>query len=282
MISFFSGLDQFRAVAMLIVMAIFGGIAISAAVGRVRTAKLFGPIAAAMVLDALLFSFSLAGGGNLVADEVFWHRKAEEAARALEGGPALDPWGTRNKVGYVWILGSLYVLSGPAPLLPVLLNLLLHAALVVIIAKTVELLLTSSDFNRDDIGQMVIWAAYITAVLPAFVWWTPNVLRETLTLTLVAGVVLCVMHLLARRRWVFVVPGAGALAVLSWIRFDLGVVVLIGAILAIAYIESGATKYSLAIRAFLVGLGLIGLPLVFGSLTELFRCQCRLDRDEYR
>ena len=188
-----------------------------------RTQDTVAPAVTAYAIQILLgIGFFLIFG--LVADDVFYHRAASEFSMALRNGEALDAQIGVTKASFVWLLGGLYFVFGPHPLVGIVFNATLMGLVPPLIASSCRLLRMS---------EVARTAAWIAALAPQLVFWSPWLRREALAFFLLTLVVLS-MALLFRRQYV---PGAlllfGVTLALSVTRAQLVAVAFIGAIAAL-------------------------------------------------
>ncbi|MEW1961049.1 hypothetical protein AB0269_01145 [Microbacterium sp. NPDC077644] len=223
----------------------------------------------ATLMDVALLLILIATSGELVGDENTWHTLAVQAAQFLNGESSDAVVYVAGKEGYIWIVGALYAVSGPAPLVAIALGIICHALLVVVVAKTTELIADSADAEFARISVAVRRSAYLTALAPSLVWWSPHILRESITYLLVAVAVCWVVHAFVKRRAAGLIAAALALAILTWIRGTLGLTVSIAIAFALIYIVLGQSRFRLLLRGSLfLGLLLLLQPIQ-STLSEL-------------
>lgn len=188
-----------------------------------RTQDAVAPAVTAYAIQIILgFGFFLIVG--LVADDAFYHLAASEFSMALRNGESLDAQIGVTKASFIWLLGGLYFIVGSHPLIGIVFN----ATLMGLVPS-----LISSSCRRFGMGEVARTAAWIAALAPQLIFWSPWLRREALAFFLLTLVVLA-MALLFSRRYL---PGAFLLLVvtiaLSVTRAQLVAVALAGAIASI-------------------------------------------------
>lgn len=215
----FSNSLTVSSVALVLILLILGeGLAI--AIARSARVRLDGPITCVLIVDLIAFVLIRVPAPCLANDEVSWHALAAAMAEAFAGHGSPVTY-VAGKEGYMWILGALYWLGGPSPLIPLALNLACHAVSVSAVGATAAFLARRAGLS--DGAQDARIAAWILAAMPIIAMWVPRVLRETLTILLISLAVLIAVRVLQEGHyhiaW-WLIPVLGCLA---WIRGTLGV-----------------------------------------------------------
>jgi len=263
MVEVTQNIGRFEALALIAIL-IVAGLALAAHLVRTSDCrKVATAMVAAVIVDVAIRLTTYTINPRLLADELFWHTLASAAARYFRGESAMATSSVEGKDGYVWVLGALYAAGGATPLLAIVLNIMAHVLLVGVAARSTRILVDQSDLSAPVASRTVAAAAYLTAILPSFTWWTPNVLRETITLLLIASAVMLATKSLASGRAYPMVLAAGCLALLTWIRGTLGISVTLALMAALMFVWFGRSRYHALLRfVSLVLLVLIGMPIV--------------------
>lgn len=267
MTEYLEGFGTLRGIATVLLLVLVGGALIALIARKVTSAKIAPMILAAVVFDVGVLLAIVTVLKVLSGDANTWHSLASEAGAYLNGeiGEAVTYVG--GKEGYIWILGGVYAFAGPVPMVGMTLGILFHLAVVVAVAKSTELLLESDSVGGAGGATAVRRAALLAAVLPAIVWWSPQLLRESLTMMLYACVLCFVLLALVRKKfWPLIVVGL-AIGVLTWVRSSLGLILAVATFAVLVYIVAGRSRYHLFFRLILfVGVGSI-FPVLQGTLA---------------
>lgn len=262
MISYMQGLDTFNGFVGTVLILLCGlGCALAFAPKRTGVhAAIWGALAA----DLLVLLMLVAVFRYLSDDSETWHILATQASDFLTGRTEYSVTYVDGKLGYLWIVGGIYAVTGSTPMAPIMLGIVCHLLLVTVIARITALLAPSQP------PQAIRRSAYLAAFLPCIVWWTPHILRESLTFMLVATPLYGAMRIVSGRgqRAATLAFTCAALATLIWIRGSLGYMVTIGVVLGVLYVRAGRSRYHTAIRSALIGTGIAAFPFVFQVLSE--------------
>jgi peptidoglycan/LPS O-acetylase OafA/YrhL len=243
----------------------------------VRRAKSHGLLAPVLVgfalrlvvmLIAHFSSRSLGDRGILVLDDETYFRGAQKLAAFWSAGQAPDParvdiLGT-YQFGYQLFLGVLFTLGTSSILLGKLVNVLIGAANVLIVAL----------LGGRVLGERwKLRAAWVTALAPSLVWWSAPLLKEALATMLVALGLLAITYLPRPRA---VAGLAAVLAFLLILRGPAAFALVVGAGIAIAIAGRAVegkwlSRPLLRFSAILVG-GLVVVAVVVsrGNLHNLY------------
>lgn len=161
---------------------------------------------------------------NLVADERFYHEAAVNLAEAWRQGDSLDAQIGITKASFIWLLGGLYFLMGPHPLVGILFN----AALLGLVPS-----LIAASCRRFRMQCVARTAAWIAALVPQLVFWAPWLRREALAFFLLSTLVLAMGFLFERRYVLGSFVLAGVVVALSVTRAQLVAVAVAGALAAL-------------------------------------------------
>ncbi|GHD41712.1 hypothetical protein [Mycetocola manganoxydans] len=271
------GLSTFEGLASVLVMSIVGFAIVMAVSGSVKSVNIRSACMLALVVTGATLVVLIASGNKLVADEIVWHSLAEEASRFLTGQSNARVDYVEGKEGYLWIIGALYAISGPVPMMAIVLNTLLNALTVVTVARTTEIITKTYPLLPEEVCRRAVrLAALFAALLPSLFIWAPRVLREAPSTFLISVAVLGTLQVVRTRQTRYAVLALGAVAGLAWIRgpvgMALGVALAIGAVL----VWSHKSEYRLAIRFFL----LIPLLALIAVAWELANTQFGLSAEE--
>lgn len=271
------GLETFEGVTSLVVLAILGFAMVAVASRCVKSVNIRLAAVLSMVAGFFVLLALIAGGRYLLGDENVWHALGLQAADYLTGITDDRVTYVEGKEGYVWIVGALYAISGPVPLVPILSNVIFSALTVVSVARTTELVV--DDFP----GMTPQWrtsavrtAAFLTALLPAFFVWTPRILRESLGVLLISVAVLGCAQLVRTRKFRYLCLVLAAVVCLSLVRGPIGMALGVALAVAAIFVWSRNSPYHLAIRFFL----LIPLMVVLVGAWNLASAQFGLSTEE--
>jgi len=166
---------------------------------------------------------------GLSGDALVYEQQVQQLAESWAGGQAPDRPLTPGKESLVWLIAGLYWFSGPNPLLPLF-------ALAILSGLT-PIFLASATLNFDT-GNSARIAAWLGAVLPPVVLWSPWLRRESLSFTLLALAALT-SSLIYRGKWASAFPFLiGTYVALWFTRSQLTLVLVCGsgaAALLLAY-----------------------------------------------
>jgi len=230
----------------------------------VKSTRIQSAVLAAAIVDVLVLLTLMLVSRDISGDSIAWHELGTEASEYLTGRERAPVSYVEGKEGYVWILGLIYSVTGPAPIAAIVFSIFCHLLTVVTVAKTTEIVLSSSRLSAAPIGAATFRAGLIAALLPSFVWWTPHVLRESLTVSLVSASLLFLSDILVNRRALLLPLLLGALCVLSWVRGSLGMVVTVSLLASHVYVVVGRSHHRGLLRALLASV-LIACIALFGD-----------------
>lgn len=234
----FSELWNFPALATVCLIAVSGLIVIHIISVTVTSIDVRPHAYLAITVSTLFLLYRIYIGEIVELDERVWHELAAEASAVLSGpSPSPGALGTLppGKEGYVWILGWAYVISGPAPMVPIVLNIILHGILTIILARTAEVFSLHLAIDENSRVSAVRFVALTTAVVPSIVLWVPLVLRETLCLLCIALALLFALHLVATWKVRFLVFLTLPTTILIWVRGSIGLALLAGLLLGLSF-----------------------------------------------
>ncbi|MFJ6042639.1 hypothetical protein [Brachybacterium paraconglomeratum] len=270
--TYLSGLDRVEGVATLLIMALGGALVAALASRLVRTSKIIRPMLLGLALDTLVLFVLIIAFGSLDADARLWHSLGTVAAQNLTEDISAQystVLSKEGKEGYIWILGLLYVAGGPTPLLGVALNLIARGLTIAVVARTTQELADEAGISKKLTDRSVMIAGYITALLPCFAIWAPQLLRESLTVLLIS-VTVCVAVVLCRKRSVVpLLVIIAALALLAWIRQTLGVSVGIAVIFALLFVLLGRSLHARMFRMILTIVAVPAIPLLLQQVLAI-------------
>ncbi|WP_404473093.1 hypothetical protein [Microbacterium aerolatum] len=253
MTSLLYGAVSFSAVAtmsLLCVVAIVIGSTVRKEIPR--TVSITGPVLLAVTASTAMIVFRLVQDVNLLSDENAWHAQAMLVAQFLSESSTTPPVLSEGKEGYPWIVGTLYSISGNAPLVPITLGTLMFVLLVPLCGAITSLV--ARDLRMTEVGtsRAIRWACYFVAVCPAVIIWVPRVLRESISMFLIGLMILWFLAYLERRRPLFLVAVGAAAAVMVTIRAQVGLGIIAGLILSAIVVYSTRFRHMFA-RVLLIG-----------------------------
>ncbi|MBD1590425.1 hypothetical protein HC744_00015 [Arthrobacter sp. S1_S22] len=271
----FSGLWNFPAL-ITVCLIVVSGLMLIHVIGSRVTSLDVRPLAyLAMTASTLFLLYRIYTGEIVELDERVWHELAAEAGAQLSAiSPSPGALSTLppGKEGYVWILGWTYVISGPAPMVPIVLNIILHGILTIVLARTAEVISLHLMIGEKSRVSAIRFVGITTAVVPSIVFWVPLVLRETLCLLCIALAVLFALHLVATGKLRFLIFLAPPTAVLVWVRGSIGLALLAGLLLGWSFSWLRKRRFPWVGRLFLsipVAVTLISLWSAVDSQTSL-------------
>lgn len=262
MVGYSSSSDPIATTYSLVIIAAATLIITIVVARRTRSPSLFAAVLLAVTLDTFLGITLGSFYGSLRNDSATWHWLASNAADYLAGRSHEKVSYVEGKEGYVWILGGLYAVSGSSPLVAVAFGVSCHAFLILTTSATAKLLVGVTRLSSNTAENVVRTSAYLTAMLPVFIWWAPQVLRESLSILLVSLSVCLIVSSLARRRMYPVVIAVVVLAVLWWVRSSLGMMVAIALLASVIYILLRRSKYHFILRLTLIAVTVASIPVL--------------------
>jgi uncharacterized membrane protein len=187
------------------------------------------------------------------SDALAYHQQASEISKFLTGEEAQRPLLTAGKEGWVWLLGGVYTLTMPAPLVGVALN-----ACFLAIALCLAYQLAYEVSGSSATGGRV--AAWLFLASPGHWFWGTLPLREA-SVGLSCSVIALYVYRASRGQtcWIPLMAGFAALAAL---RASLAV--LVGATIGLVYFISTLTSrasFGRRVSALLLGALLIGVAV---------------------
>lgn len=267
MISIFNELLTFRALATTAVMTLLLGFLILTMRRHVRSVDLTAYFGLVILVDFSFFLALLARGTTLVSDAQEWHRLAAHAATYLLGDSTVATSYVAGKEGYIWILGSLYALGGNAPVLAIVLNVVARVVTLFAVAKSTEVMCLRGGIAPEHTRTAVRAAATLCALLPSFFIWSPQVLRESLTIMCVALAAAAAFIGVVRNQALLTMLAMAPVALLVWVRASLGLSVGVAVLLALIYTWLGSAKYSRELRILYAAGVALSLPISLAWLT---------------
>lgn len=206
-----------------------------------RTVSVAAPVIVAIATSATMTFFRLTNDVYLLSDEKTWHAQSISVAEYLSSGQSATVNLSAGKEGYSWIIGTLYWISGPAPLVPIVFGALTFILLVPICGAVTNLV--ARDLRLSDVAatKAVRWACYFVALCPAIVIWVPRMLRESISMLLIGLMILWFLKYLEARRPMLLIGVGLMAAVMVTIRAQVGMGIIAGIVLSsiVAY----STRY---------------------------------------
>lgn len=260
----------------LALIVLVGAYAIAAAKQRWVTVSLRLPIAIAVVVPSAIALWKLFTDSTLALDQLIWHTRALQVMEHLQGTLRGEVSDFSGKDGYVWILGGIYSVTGPAPMVPVVINIVLWALIIVLVAALAEFVIAAeSTVPQESARRGVLIGTMLLSTAPAVVFWVPSVLREAVSSFLIVTVLFATARLLQRRRLRYIVVIAASLWVLFWIRDSIGLGVTMAIVLGFVLAAVAKSRLRGAIRLLIavvaVGVAVPGWSLLssrFGLSSE--------------
>lgn len=272
MTAYTAGLNEVEGIASLLALILLGSYVAHLALQLVRDRRIIFAMGAGVYLDVLLFVVLFAADGYLSNDAQLWHSLGALAAEHLsgdltaQGSSALQKDG---KEGYIWILGGLYFFGGATPALGICLNLIARVTTVAMVAFTTQELIDASGADAPTSERASLIAGFLTALLPAFAIWSPQLLREALTVFLLSCALACAVTFLTRGQIRFVFLMLVPIAVLAWVRQTLGISVCVALLAGLAYTALGGSRHGKALRVFGLIALLPALPLLLRTVLTI-------------
>lgn len=266
-----SNLNSFPAVAVLLLLAIIGVLLIAHGVRSIRFVNLTAPVLLGAVATSSLLAFAITFSNTLQSDEGTWHGWGTRAADFLTGASSQSVQYVEGKDGYIWIVGALYAIAGPAPLVPILLNIILHALLILTVSRITEIVAAQAPGVTERVAKRAIMAsAYAVALSPSVFLWVPRMFREIVGAFLISIAVLLVIKFATDHRSRYLFGALIALAVLTSVRSTVGFAVAVAlGIAGVLLWGIGTRYYSIRLVALLPPLGLAGVAL-WNTANDLF------------
>ncbi|MGJ9402128.1 hypothetical protein [Arthrobacter sp. KK5.5] len=179
------------------------------------------PIVVALISSWVWILVKVANGFQLDDDELVWHLRGVEALSYLNGSLTTTLGDFGGKDGYVWLLGCLYYVAGPTPLVPILLNVWLFAWLQVLIMKLSKPMIPAVAVGTHARRATIMTLAFISAS-PVVVFWVPTVLREVICWFLILAAVHGAMRACLEHRLRHLWMTGLSVALLYWFRDTVG------------------------------------------------------------
>lgn len=259
--SVFDGLTSFPTLATLTIMVVLIAALSMQMARRIHSVNVLKYVLLAGLCDFAFFFVLTVRSTILVRDAAEWHGLATEAALFLAGGTDVKVAYVDGKEGYIWILGALYAIGGASPILAIAMNTASRIVTLFCVAKSTEVMCSKAALPAEHTAKAVKAAAILAAVLPSFVIWSPQVLRESLTVMCVAAAAALAFVGVVRRINILVVAAILPLILLIWMRSTLGLSVTAALVTAIIYTFLGSSKYRKPLRAMFIVAALVTLPL---------------------
>lgn len=215
---------SFGSVAGIILFAIFG-LAFGSIIYSKRSyeVNLTTPIILGFVINMSVLVYRIVYERYLVADEITWHNEGIRVAEAFLGHSDMGRAGlTSGKEGYSWLVGGIYAVTGPVPMLLIILNIVLYALLVPILAVITGILAKDLRFTEMQGTRAVTFAVYFIALTPVIIFWSPRMLREVISMFLISLSVLCLLLFYRDKRLRYLFGMASAVTLMVAIRADIG------------------------------------------------------------
>lgn len=235
----------------------------------VRPAILLG-FSLAMVLGTYYFLFD----DLLVKDELTWHTRGLTAASHFDEPSSnaavkvFDP-----KAGYVWLVGGLYALIGVVPLIPILINIIVHSLMIISVARICELVsIEFVDLDMAGRQKATNAAAFLVAAAPSILFWVPMLLRELISGWLISLAILMALQFARHRRGRHAIFTVVVLGFLFTIRDSIGLGVSLAIVIALlfSWSQSWNRKGRAALRLFVVGPSAIAVSLFWNFASNRF------------
>lgn len=226
-----------------------------------RSLNVLAPTLAALGLRLAVAVFNFVGGRSLVGDEMAYDRDALDLVSNWRGlGPPPDL--SQGKEGWPVLLAHVYSNFGHAPELAILLNVIVAAMTVLVVAASCRALGWNSSARA---------AAWIAALWPTAVLWGPMLLREAIVTLLLAFAFLGTA-LLGNRR---VLAGLPLLVIsgtlMTWMRggmlYFVLIVLPVSAVLA-TIVTSRRTGRGYRVLAVSAAMLVVLLPSLTSSLQD--------------
>ena len=262
------GIFGFAGFASLLLLTVCGILTLAVAVRSVHSARIGIPVALSVFTSTSLLIVNTAFQPFLSNDQATWHQLGVAAADYLTGASGQSVDYVAGKEGYIWLLGGIYAIAGKVPLVPIALNMLLHALLVITVAKTSVEVSDSFQVSAKVKARSVRAAAFATAMLPSIVIWVPLLLRESFTMFAISASTLCVIRYSRSRRFGYLIAAFPLLLSLYWVRDSLALAVLFALCVGGVFIALRASKYSVLLRIALIAAAVIAFPRLLAILDS--------------
>lgn len=270
MTSYGSNFATFSAVSTTVLLVIVAGLTLGTWVRRLKVPHLSAVLFATIFLDLILLGAQVTGSQTLIGDARAWHALGALASEYLTGRSANSVSYVEGKEGYIWILGTLYSLSGPAPLVAVFFGISCHLWATVAVASSGDMLAKAADISQELRSQVVLTSACLLCLLPCFGWWAPQVLRESLTLALIATAVYLTLSMFVLRHLWPIIPLALSLTLLIWVRGGLGAVISTALLIGVLYVVVGRSRYRALFRFAILATAVVVFPWAQPRLSAVF------------
>lgn len=270
MISYDSNFATFSAIAVIVLLFSLTGLVLGLWVRRIKVPHLGMVLVAAVLLDLIVLGAQMIVSQVLIGDARAWHSLGSLASDYLAGRSTSAVSYVEGKEGYIWILGALYSLSGPAPLVAISFGITCHLWATVAVASSGRMLAKAADISPERVSQVGLTSACLLALLPCFTWWAPQVLRESLTLALIATAVCLTLSMFVLRRIWPLIPLLVALALLIWVRGSLGAVMSTALLMGVVYVVVGRSRYRALFRFAMAVVAVVVFPWIQSRFSAVF------------
>jgi hypothetical protein len=196
--------------------------------------------------------------GLFANDAIGYDQTAVEIARRAGGDASATVQTSSGKEGWVWTLGYIYHWFGHQPILGLILNAALAAAVVPVVGLACDRLGWTFAASR---------AMWIVGFAPPLFIWSSFLLREpAINLTASVAFAACTLYLSTRRyRWLMLAAAADLLLV--WLRGPVAVILLVGLILGVVLVgHLGASRIHPARAIAVVAVAVVAVPLALKLL----------------
>lgn len=216
------GFGPFALLGLLSAVTLFFGVLVNRR--RVPSVRLASPMFLAIALNLAMLTFRVLVDEGLIDDEISWHQDGILVSEFLAGrSPSIEDQLGAGKAGYAWLVGFIYYLAGPAPFIPVVLNILLLVLLVPIVTLIAEISTRELRLSRIQVTRAARIASYMIAAMPAIIFWAPRLLREIPSMFLIAVAVLALLLFLENKSTVNILVLICAILGMVSIRAQIGV-----------------------------------------------------------
>ncbi|QGU01011.1 hypothetical protein CKALI_00550 [Corynebacterium kalinowskii] len=258
------GAISFESISACILIAALSIVIYAVVVGGMKGKKLVqAPIFLSIFISLGSLMLRLVMFPRLENDELSWHRQGTVAAKVILGQQQLKEgvFGI-GKAGYSWLVGAMYSVVGEIPFVMLFLNTCLFILLVPLLMAIAENLTASLDLDPNVQARALRFSGFFIAAVPTIVFWTPRLLRETLTMFLIAVAIYSLLKLIETKHFGFLVSLGLSISVLITIRAQIGIG--LAAAVALAMAVSSILKIRGALTRTLV---LVPLIVIFGLLA---------------
>lgn len=272
MVTYFSGLDQVEGVATLATIVLAGALVSAIASRRLTGSRPLLAILASLYIDAVMLLVLSSSNGQLANDAVLWHNFGVDGAEHMQhmlAGEASEPPSKEGKEGYVWILGTLYLFGGATPMLGIALNVALRVFTVLAMMFTVKSVLAATSLSVGGVNRIAAGSGIITALMPAFAFWSPQLLRESITIFLMVGALGSATRFVLTRRPGALLFLAAMVLILGWVRQSLGISFGFAVSAGIAYCLLGQSARMASLRIWLLVISIPLFPVALQSLMSI-------------